>query len=153
MPSVQITTQRLRDKCCGTVYRASITGKCNGCKFTGWTLTGHLPPGIEFDEDTGKLMGIPTTVGKYEFDVTLNAQDKQGNELTTTKTLEIIIYSPSVGGSGSSSGGGGSGTGDDNLATDEEAGEALDDIFGPGSGGGTSGGTDDDDDPFNNIFP
>ena len=161
MQGVEIKTRRIPPVLCGKFCAFPITSKYNGTKHTGWELTeGALPEGISFDADKGLISGIPTTAGEYTFTLTLKAKGKDGTDYTVSKEYKIIVYSPVLKGVGGSGGSGGT-VSDDQVATNGEADEMFDDIFGPGgsSGGNTSGdsggntgGDSGGDDPFDDIF-
>ncbi|MDR0517823.1 MAG: putative Ig domain-containing protein [Fibromonadaceae bacterium] len=51
-----------------------------------WSITGNLPPGIDFYPEYGVIYGIPTTAGTYNF--TVKAANAKGSD---TKPLTINI--------------------------------------------------------------
>lgn len=61
----------------------------NGVGDSDYTLTGTLPSGLTFNEETGVLSGTPAdgTVGSYNFTVT--GHDEDGNTITKSYTLAV----------------------------------------------------------------
>lgn len=56
------------------------------------TLTGDLPPGMEFDPVTGELSGVPATAGAYPVSV----EAKAGTEPAVTRKYTLTILDPAV---------------------------------------------------------
>lgn len=83
IPGFLITTETLPDGKEGQDYEASLTASGD---ITSWNLySGTFPPGLSLSTE-GKITGIPTRSGEYEFTVRARS-----GKLSTRKTLSIKI--------------------------------------------------------------
>jgi uncharacterized delta-60 repeat protein len=85
---LSITTKSLKAGRIGKNYRVSL--KASGGKAPyGWSLvSGSLPAGVSLDGFTGKISGVPTKTGSFNFTVRLT--DPLGGTVDNTFTLVII---------------------------------------------------------------
>lgn len=66
----------------------SLTLEAEGVATASWTVTeGSLPPGLTLNGTTGVLGGTPTTVGTFDFTVTLSSA---GHEVSRSYSLLIV---------------------------------------------------------------
>lgn len=63
---------------------------------TGYTLevtSGRLPAGMSIDETSGKLIGVPTSVGETSFDITITGKYGMG-WVSRTATVSVDVEAP-----------------------------------------------------------
>ncbi len=71
--------------------QASDAGSASIPGLNAWSITaGSVPPGMNFDVNTGAITGTPTTPGNYTFTVQLT----DTNGLTATKVETIVVAVP-----------------------------------------------------------
>lgn len=71
--------------------QASAAGSASIPGLNAWSITaGSVPPGMNFDVNTGAITGTPTTLGNYTFTVQLT----DANGLTSTKVETIVVAVP-----------------------------------------------------------
>jgi hypothetical protein len=83
--AITITTSSLAVGAVGHKYKSSLKA-AGGQGPYNWTLWSWLPPGLDLNNRTGQITGIPTTTGTYN--VTFQANDSIGN---VQKTITIQI--------------------------------------------------------------
>ena len=79
-----ITTEKLTNATSGKSYKTKLAA--SGSKKITWEISGELPEGMNFDENTGSLTGTPKEEGI--FDLTFTAVNAIG-ESTKTLTLNV----------------------------------------------------------------
>ena len=97
-PVPLITTSSLSSGVVGFIYsqQLDMTGGTTPIK---WSLSGGLPPGMQFDTVKGLISGTPTSAGSY--DLTFSVTDAAG--FVSPKTLNLTVYptfaiaTPSIG--------------------------------------------------------
>ncbi|WP_062137831.1 ice-binding family protein [Demequina aestuarii] len=81
-----ITSGAPTDATAGTPYEFTVTAE--GTPTPTFTLTGELPAGLTFDEDTGVISGTPTSPGTTTFTVTAANGTTPDESATYTITVE-----------------------------------------------------------------
>lgn len=87
----------------GTAYDARFAA-AGGQQPYLWSIReGKLPPGLELDEKSGALMGVPATAGEFQFTVALQDSSEPRNAVERKYTLVITaamlvrwIHTPKV---------------------------------------------------------
>lgn len=104
-PPITLSPSTLPTGTVGTAYSQTITasGGDGGPTYTYNIITGNLPNGLSFNDNTGALTGTPTEGGTFSFEVT--ASDTHGNTSTPvsyTLTINggVISVSPATAPSG-----------------------------------------------------
>ncbi|NMP36525.1 MAG: hypothetical protein GX051_00150 [Clostridiales bacterium] len=90
---VTITTSALSDGAVDTTYSQTLAVAPAGDGLT-WTITdGALPSGLQLDESTGTISGIPTTAGVSTFTLKAenNGYDSETKQLSITVCSELEI--------------------------------------------------------------
>ena len=90
-----VTDSALPGGIVGTFYTVVLEAT-GGLEPYTWSVIGVLPPGLELDQNTGEIRGVPTTAGTFSF--TVQVTDSSGN--TAGKPF-AITPPPSSGSSGS----------------------------------------------------
>lgn len=82
-----VTTSPLPVGYVGAPYSCNI--ECSGGTppYWVWLVDSQMPPGLELDNTTGIISGIPTTPGSYQFN--LQANDYEGGMLYGSFSMEI----------------------------------------------------------------
>ncbi|MDN4480523.1 ice-binding family protein [Demequina muriae] len=83
-----ITSGAPTDATAGTAYEFTVTAE--GTPTPTFTLSGELPAGLTFDEDTGVISGTPTSPGTSTFTVTA----ANGIAPETSETYTITVEAP-----------------------------------------------------------
>ena len=79
----------------GVAYSVTVSGVNGTSPYTFSQTGGTLPIGLTLNGSTGVISGTPTTAGTYTFTI----QVTDSTLLTNSYTFQIIIASPSGGGS------------------------------------------------------
>lgn len=91
-PAPVITTGSIPGTTVGADYEVTFAAE-GGVPALAWSLaSGEVPDGLDFDDESGVLSGIPTEGGSYTF--TLAITDDNGS--VTTKTFTIVVASALV---------------------------------------------------------
>ncbi len=89
---VNIANANLPPGFTGKSYSNGATAQ-GGIPFYRWTVvSGSLPAGLQLDSFTGKIFGVPITVGTSNF--TLQLQDYGGSVVTSQVTMAIVKKRP-----------------------------------------------------------
>lgn len=83
-----ITSGAPTDATAGTAYEFTVTAE--GTPTPTFTLSGELPAGLTFDEDSGVISGTPTSPGTSTFTVTA----ANGIAPETSETYTITVEAP-----------------------------------------------------------
>lgn len=90
---LSIRTCGLPDATVGVSYTRSLVATSGDTPYS-WSASGSLPPGVSLLSN-GQLIGLPTTEGDYEFQVTVT--DSKGVQRTTTLHLHVGASAPPAG--------------------------------------------------------
>lgn len=89
----EIVTPSLPEGNINTWYSEVIETNLGGVPFYNWTIAGgQLPPGLQLDEFTGEISGVPTQPGYYTFQIRLEDYD----DLSTPKLKTFGISIPTT---------------------------------------------------------
>ena len=76
-----------------TSYSQTVTQGSGIIPATGaWSVVGSVPPGMNFNVNTGVISGTPTTSGTYQFTVEVT----DANGLKSSKVESILVAAPPV---------------------------------------------------------
>jgi hypothetical protein len=85
-----ITTLTLPNGSLGIAYNQQLTYTGGTGGAPTWALaSGTLPPGLTFNTTTGTLSGTPTTLGSYNFSITVTV----GTQTSAAQAYTVNIYS------------------------------------------------------------
>ena len=84
-----INTSSLPAGVAGSTYETQFLAEGGRQPYTWSIRDGRLPPGLELDEKSGALMGIPTTPGEFRFTVALGDSSAPRNAVERRYTLVI----------------------------------------------------------------
>ncbi len=88
-PPLTIKTDSLPVGVAGTAYDARLIGDGGRQPYAWKVREGDLPPGLQLDEKSGTLTGIPTAAGEYPFTVELADSSVPRNAVERKYTLVI----------------------------------------------------------------
>ncbi|MBN2102934.1 putative Ig domain-containing protein [bacterium] len=91
-PSLMITSASLPDGMAGAGYSVTLQAEGGWGTYAWSVLSGSLPPGLNINSSTGKISGIPTTEGNYNF--TVKAEDSQSPPDSDTQAFTVTINAP-----------------------------------------------------------
>lgn len=83
-----ITTTSLASAIQGKFYSADLKTNAPSGTAVTWTYTDNLPDGLSLDKSTGRISGIPSTVGTFTFTV---QAELTGSGLTQKQELSITV--------------------------------------------------------------
>lgn len=84
-----IQTSSLPAGVVGTAYDARFVAEGGRQPYTWSIREGKLPPGLELDEKSGALMGLPTASGEFRFTVALQDSSEPRNAVERKYSLVI----------------------------------------------------------------
>ena len=90
--SLMITSASLPDGMAGAGYSVTLQAEGGWGTYAWSVLSGSLPPGLNINSSTGKISGIPTTEGNYNF--TVKAEDSQSPPDSDTQAFSVTINAP-----------------------------------------------------------
>lgn len=98
-----INTSSLPTGVVGTTYETKFLAMGGQQPYLWSIRDGKLPPGLELDEKSGALMGVPTAAGEFQFTVALrdssmppNAVERKYALVITAAMIVRWIHPPSV---------------------------------------------------------
>ena len=86
-----ITSKTLPDAAVDNEWSATL--EAYGTQPIKWSIEGSMPEWLYLDEDSGKLSGIPTAIGKYSFKV--KAENAKGSKTKKLK-VKVITEKPTI---------------------------------------------------------
>mgnify|MGYP004522315571 FL=1 len=90
-----VTQSPLKDAVKYVPYSAIIaTDNIYSWAHPSFYCSGKLPEGLEFNEKTGEIYGVPTEIGSFKFEVSAQFEDSRGSHLgfpTATKEFELEV--------------------------------------------------------------
>jgi len=81
-----ITTTGVPDGQTGQTYSAAFNAT-GGTQPYSWSVSGSLPPGLAFGQNTGQLGGVPTSTGTFNFSVSV----KDSKAQTAQKSFSLSV--------------------------------------------------------------
>jgi large repetitive protein len=91
--ALSISTSSLPSGTIGTSYSQTLAATGGATSYSWSIISGSLPASLSLNASTGAITGTPSTAGTSTFTVQL----QDGNNVTVTKSLSIIVYSlPSI---------------------------------------------------------
>lgn len=85
-----ITLAALTDGTISVAYSQSAVASLGWTPYTYAVTSGALPTGLSLNTSTGAITGTPSAAGS--FTPTIRATDSLGNQVSTSKTLQIAAY-------------------------------------------------------------
>jgi len=90
-----VTQSPLKDAVKYVPYSAIIaTDNIYSWAHPAFYRSGKLPEGLEFNNKTGEIYGVPTEIGSFKFEVTAQFEDSRGSSLSipaVTKEFELEV--------------------------------------------------------------
>ncbi len=91
---LQVLTDGLPDALVGSSYSAAIevTGGTPGYTFT--VVDGSLPTGLDWNDTSGAISGVPSTAGSYQ--CTIQVEDSSVPPLIAQQAVSVNVYTPAT---------------------------------------------------------
>jgi len=90
--TMNIVTTELPEGLVGAQYDSLIESRGGTAPYTYAVTSGSLPPGLELNENTGEISGIPTNSGDYTFTVTCT--DSYNPPRTDGQEYTVAVFDP-----------------------------------------------------------
>ena len=94
LDAATIVTDDLPDGLYQNLYQQTVEAE-GGLDPYYWSITsGALPDGLTLNASTGIISGVPTTVGEYDFDITLEDSNDPSVSDVASFSIQIINHAP-----------------------------------------------------------